>query len=103
MFMCAVAGGSQSVRSGPVRAVHRCISRLAHRWCAACFQVPLLMCTAPTIACIFEWHEAGCCVWLLPQVVANARALGEALKKLGYKLVTDGTDNHLLLWDLRGE
>eukprot|EP00878_Enallax_costatus_P035260 GHUV01039274.1.p1 GENE.GHUV01039274.1~~GHUV01039274.1.p1 ORF type:complete len:193 (-),score=46.08 GHUV01039274.1:187-765(-) len=37
------------------------------------------------------------------QVVANARALGEALKKRGYKLVTDGTDNHLLLWDLRGE
>lgn len=36
------------------------------------------------------------------QVVANARALGEALKKRGYKLVTDGTDNHLLLWDLRG-
>lgn len=36
------------------------------------------------------------------QVVANARALGEALKKQGYKLVTDGTDNHLLLWDLRG-
>jgi glycine hydroxymethyltransferase len=39
----------------------------------------------------------------LLQVVANARALGEALKKHGYKLVTDGTDNHLLLWDLRGE
>jgi Serine hydroxymethyltransferase len=37
------------------------------------------------------------------QVVANARALGEALKAKGYKLVTDGTDNHLLLWDLRGE
>eukprot|EP00879_Flechtneria_rotunda_P012138 GHRR01012677.1.p1 GENE.GHRR01012677.1~~GHRR01012677.1.p1 ORF type:complete len:468 (+),score=154.35 GHRR01012677.1:121-1524(+) len=37
------------------------------------------------------------------QVVANARALGEALKKRGYKLVTGGTDNHLLLWDLRGE
>lgn len=37
------------------------------------------------------------------QVVSNARALGEALKKHGYKLVTDGTDNHLLLWDLRGE
>jgi glycine hydroxymethyltransferase len=35
--------------------------------------------------------------------VSNARALGEALKKRGYKLVTDGTDNHLLLWDLRGE
>jgi glycine hydroxymethyltransferase len=37
------------------------------------------------------------------QVVANSRALGEELKKRGYKLVTDGTDNHLLLWDLRGE
>lgn len=37
------------------------------------------------------------------QVVANSRALGEALKQHGHKLVTDGTDNHLLLWDLRGE
>jgi hypothetical protein len=37
------------------------------------------------------------------QVVANARALGEALKRRGYKLVTGGTDNHLLLWDLRGD
>ena len=35
------------------------------------------------------------------QVVANARALAEALKRFGYKLVTDGTDNHLVLWDLR--
>jgi len=34
-------------------------------------------------------------------VRANARALAEALKGYGYKLVTDGTDNHLLLWDLR--
>ena len=31
----------------------------------------------------------------------NARALGEALKAGGQKLVTDGTDNHLVLWDLR--
>jgi hypothetical protein len=54
-------------------------------------------------ACVLQEHEVDCCVWLLLQVVANARALGEALKKLGYKLVTDGTDNHLLLWDLRGE
>jgi glycine hydroxymethyltransferase len=35
------------------------------------------------------------------QVCANARALGEALKAKGYKLVTDGTENHLVLWDLR--
>ncbi|KAI9341815.1 serine hydroxymethyltransferase [Zopfochytrium polystomum] len=35
------------------------------------------------------------------QVRKNAKALGERLIKHGYKLVTDGTDNHLVLWDLR--
>ena len=37
------------------------------------------------------------------QVVANAAALGRALVGLGYTLVTGGTDNHLVLWDLRPE
>ena len=37
------------------------------------------------------------------QVRANAAALGVALSKRGYKLVTGGTDNHLVLWDLRPE
>ena len=35
------------------------------------------------------------------QVVANARALGARLTELGYSLSTGGTDNHLVLWDLR--
>merc|ERR550537_561923 len=35
------------------------------------------------------------------QVVKNARALGEALSAKGHKLASGGTDNHLLLWDLR--
>ncbi|RIA92213.1 serine hydroxymethyltransferase [Glomus cerebriforme] len=35
------------------------------------------------------------------QVRVNAKALGEALVGYGYKLVTGGTDNHLVLWDLR--
>jgi glycine hydroxymethyltransferase len=35
------------------------------------------------------------------QVRANAKALGETLVNYGYKLVTGGTDNHLILWDLR--
>ena len=36
------------------------------------------------------------------QVTANAKALAQALKKQGFKLLTDGTDNHLMLVDLRG-
>jgi glycine hydroxymethyltransferase len=35
------------------------------------------------------------------QIVQNARALGEALAAAGYRLVSGGTDNHLLLVDLR--
>ena len=35
------------------------------------------------------------------QVVANARALGEALMARGYAIVSGGTDTHLLLVDLR--
>lgn len=35
------------------------------------------------------------------QVRANARALGAELMERGHKLVTDGTDNHLVLMDLR--
>jgi len=36
------------------------------------------------------------------QVVANAKALAAALKSRGLRLLTDGTDNHLLVVDLRG-
>merc|ERR1712072_1040272 len=35
------------------------------------------------------------------KVVANANALAETLKSKGHKLASDGTDNHLVLWDLR--
>ncbi|MEI5909082.1 serine hydroxymethyltransferase [Bacillus spongiae] len=34
-------------------------------------------------------------------IVSNAKRLGEALQKEGLDLVSDGTDNHLLLLDLR--
>jgi glycine hydroxymethyltransferase len=35
------------------------------------------------------------------QVVTNAKALAAQLMKHGYKLASDGTDNHLMLVDLR--
>nr|XP_024374345.1 serine hydroxymethyltransferase 4-like isoform X2 [Physcomitrium patens] len=37
----------------------------------------------------------------IQQVIKNAQSLAEGLKRRGCKLVTDGTDNHLMLWDLR--
>jgi len=35
------------------------------------------------------------------QVVANSQSLAKELQKLGHKLSADGTDNHLVLWDVR--
>jgi glycine hydroxymethyltransferase len=37
------------------------------------------------------------------KIVANARALAEGLMKRGLKVITDGTDNHLVLVDLSQE
>jgi glycine hydroxymethyltransferase len=37
------------------------------------------------------------------QIVKNARALAEKLLEYGFNLVTGGTDNHLLLIDLRNK
>merc|ERR1712232_783804 len=35
------------------------------------------------------------------QVVMNAKALAAAMIAKGHKIASDGTDNHLILWDLR--
>jgi len=37
------------------------------------------------------------------QIVKNAKVLAEELMNYGFKLVTDGTDNHLILIDLRNK
>ncbi|KZV74231.1 glycine hydroxymethyltransferase [Peniophora sp. CONT] len=48
-------------------------------------------------------HQACSPTWkaYAQQVVKNARALAEELVNNGYKLQTEGSDNHLVLWDLR--
>eukprot|EP00927_Polykrikos_kofoidii_P006679 TRINITY_DN126_c0_g1_i3.p1 TRINITY_DN126_c0_g1~~TRINITY_DN126_c0_g1_i3.p1 ORF type:complete len:834 (+),score=151.68 TRINITY_DN126_c0_g1_i3:63-2504(+) len=35
------------------------------------------------------------------EVIVNAKALADAMKAKGHKLASDGTDNHLVLWDVR--
>ena len=37
------------------------------------------------------------------QIVKNAKALAKALSERGYRLITGGTDNHLLIIDLRAK
>ncbi len=37
------------------------------------------------------------------QIIANARALADALTARGYRVVSGGTDNHCLVIDLRGQ
>jgi len=35
------------------------------------------------------------------QIIANAQQLGKSLMEKGYKIISDGTDNHMILLDLR--
>ncbi len=37
------------------------------------------------------------------QVIANAQAMAAAFVSMGYKIISGGTDNHLMLIDLRGK
>ncbi|KAG5509469.1 hypothetical protein JKF63_06779 [Porcisia hertigi] len=47
--------------------------------------------------CSEEWRVYA------KQVQSNARALAAALNAKGYELVSGGTDNHLLLWNVRAQ
>jgi glycine hydroxymethyltransferase len=46
-------------------------------------------------------HIAALAITLKQQVKRNAQALSSALLRRKCRLVTGGTDNHLVLWDLR--
>ena len=61
---------------------------------------PLMHVIAAKAACFGEALTPGFTAYQ-QRVVANARALGEGLVAHGFELVSGGTDNHLLLVDLR--
>lgn len=61
---------------------------------------PLMHVIAGKAVCFAEAMKPGFRRYA-KQIVDNAKALGEALQREGLRLVTGGTDNHLLLVDLQ--
>jgi glycine hydroxymethyltransferase len=60
---------------------------------------PLMHIIAAKAVCFKEAMEPGF-VEYQKQIVANARRLAEGLKTAGFRLVSGGTDNHLMLVDV---
>lgn len=63
---------------------------------------PLMHVIAAKAVCFKEALEPEFKIYQ-EQVVKNAKVLAEELKKYGFKLLSDGTDNHLILIDLRNK
>lgn len=63
---------------------------------------PLMHVIAAKAVCFKEALEPEFKIYQ-EQVVKNAKVLSEELKKYGFKLLSDGTDNHLILIDLRNK
>ena len=61
---------------------------------------PLMHVIAAKAVCFAECLKPSFKVYS-EQIVKNSRALAAAMTKLGYKIVSGGTDNHLMLVDLR--
>ena len=61
---------------------------------------PLMHVIAAKAVCFKEALDDSFKVYM-KNVKDNAAALAEGLKKRGFKLISDGTDNHLMLVDLR--
>jgi glycine hydroxymethyltransferase len=61
---------------------------------------PLMHCIAAKAVSFLEALQPDFALYS-GQVIANAKALGERLSSHGFGLVSGGTDNHLLLVDLR--
>jgi glycine hydroxymethyltransferase len=62
---------------------------------------PLMHVIAAKAVCFKEAREAGFKAYQ-QQVIANAKALAEALSGHGFRIISGGTDNHLMLVDVFG-
>jgi glycine hydroxymethyltransferase len=60
---------------------------------------PLMHIIAAKAVCLKEAAEAGFAAYQ-KQVVANARALAAGIARRGFRIVSGGTDNHLLLVEI---
>jgi glycine hydroxymethyltransferase len=63
---------------------------------------PLMHVIAAKAVCFHEAGQPGFAAYQ-GQIVANARVLAATLASRGFRLVSGGTDNHLMLVDLRGK
>ena len=61
---------------------------------------PLMHIIASKAACFYEALQPEFKEYA-KQIIKNAKALEESLKEEGFRLVADGTDNHLLLIDVK--
>src|SRR5204862_2292360 len=59
---------------------------------------PLMHVIAAKAVCLYEALQSSFKAYQ-QQVILNARALAEGLKRNGFRLVSGGTDNHLMLID----
>lgn len=62
---------------------------------------PLMHVIAAKAVCFYEALQSEF-VSYQKRTVENARVLAEELQNLGFRLITGGTDNHIILVDLRG-
>ena len=91
---------------GPRGAIILCRDELAKKIDSAVFPGtqggPLMHVIAAKAVCLREAMQPEFRTYA-ENIVKNASALADALLRCGFRLVSGGTDNHLMLLDLRGE
>ncbi len=104
LFMDIVTTTTHKTLRGPRGAIIFCKSKFAEDINRAVFPGiqggPHNNVTAAKLICFEQAEKAGFKKYQ-QQVVSNAKVLARELKKYGFNLVSGGTDNHLILIDLR--